>query len=106
MNEDHWKQWISEQTASGLSKVAFCRERNLKPSTFHYWSKRLNGDGINPTRRHGRPRKFARVEVVGATSSSAGEIQIRFPMGLEIRAEKYPEPKWMAEIMSVLGGRG
>ena len=37
-----WRGLISEQTASGQSGAAFCRERGLCASQFYYWKKRLS----------------------------------------------------------------
>jgi transposase-like protein len=44
---------IREQAASGLTKKAFCKERGIHVSTFHYWNKERKGSGL----------RLARVEV-------------------------------------------
>ena len=36
-----WGSLVSEQRTSGQSAAAFCRERELRESQFHYWKKRL-----------------------------------------------------------------
>ena len=36
-----WRSLVSEQEASGQSIAAFCREREMHASLFHYWKKRL-----------------------------------------------------------------
>jgi len=36
-----WHQLIKEQTESGLSGAAFCRERDLCRKSFYAWRKRL-----------------------------------------------------------------
>jgi hypothetical protein len=35
--EAHWRQALADWSGSGLSKMAFCRERGLSPSAFHWW---------------------------------------------------------------------
>ena len=39
--EAHWRQVLADWSGSGLSKVAFCRERGLSPSAFHWWKGEL-----------------------------------------------------------------
>jgi len=39
--EAHWRQALADWSGSGLSKVAFCRERGLSPSAFHWWKGEL-----------------------------------------------------------------
>lgn len=44
-NEQAWKKWqglLSEQSQSGQSVAAFCRERGQSVSLFYYWRQRLN----------------------------------------------------------------
>jgi len=39
--EAHWRQALADWSRSGLSEVAFCRERGLSPSAFHWWKGEL-----------------------------------------------------------------
>jgi hypothetical protein len=39
--EAYWRQAVGDWSRSGLSKVAFCRERDLSPSGFHWWKGEL-----------------------------------------------------------------
>ena len=39
--EAHWRQALADWGRSGLSKVAFCRERGLSASAFHWWKGEL-----------------------------------------------------------------
>jgi len=39
--EAYWRQALAEWSGSGVSKVAFCRERGLSPSAFHWWKGEL-----------------------------------------------------------------
>lgn len=36
-----WQNLCSEQEQSGRSAAAFCRARELRPSQFYYWKKRV-----------------------------------------------------------------
>ncbi|SRR5579884_1023277 len=43
-NEQAWKKWqglLGEQSKSGQSVAAFCRERGQSVSLFYYWRQRL-----------------------------------------------------------------
>jgi hypothetical protein len=39
--EAYWRQALADWSRSGLPKVAFCRERVLSPSAFHWWKGEL-----------------------------------------------------------------
>lgn len=40
----YWQTIIEQQAESGLSKAAFCRQQQIAPATFFYWSKKLRED--------------------------------------------------------------
>src|SRR6266567_8104732 len=45
---EEWAKWrglVAEQSQSGRSVAAFCRERGLRNSQFFAWKKRLRNDG-------------------------------------------------------------
>lgn len=45
--EAFWREVVAEWRRSGLSMAAFCRERELVPTTFYTWRRRVepaNGD--------------------------------------------------------------
>jgi len=37
----HWRTIIEAQATSGMSIVAFCREKQIKPHQFHSWRRRF-----------------------------------------------------------------
>ena len=39
--EQHWKDIIAEQGASGVSAIRFCEDKNINRSKFYYWKKKL-----------------------------------------------------------------
>lgn len=50
MNQDNknlWKKRIKEQTASGMSMAAWCRQNQITKSAFYYWKKRLREDTVD-----------------------------------------------------------
>ena len=45
MDQDNralWKERIQEQSSSGMSMAAWCRQNHIKKSTFYYWKKQLH----------------------------------------------------------------
>lgn len=53
-----WQSLCSEQKQSGQSAAAFCRARELRPSQFYYWKKRVR-EAAMPQLLEVRVRKAA-----------------------------------------------
>lgn len=70
----YWSEVLSTQSASGLSKKAFCIERGINPATFYYWQRRLQGlsqedeqagfQRISPQHEHELSLRMASGEVI------------------------------------------
>jgi hypothetical protein len=43
-----WQSLCSEQEQSGQSAAVFCRSRELRPSQFYYWKKRVREAAMPP----------------------------------------------------------
>lgn len=65
-------QVLESQSASGLSKKAFCAKHGIAPSMFYYWQKRLNECESSPAEEPG----FAQVVV-----RPLAELEVRLPSG-------------------------
>jgi transposase-like protein len=66
-----WRRLVSEQSRSGHSVKAFCREHGLCRPYFFVWKKRLE---------EGTSKKFLEVQVAGhgpSTPDSGVEIRLR-----------------------------
>jgi len=44
---DQWQTLIEQQTQSDLSLADFCRKKNLSPSSFHHWRRKLSPESTN-----------------------------------------------------------
>lgn len=42
---DAWRQRLAKFGASGLSVSAFCRQENIAPARFYYWSRQVRENG-------------------------------------------------------------
>ena len=57
LREELWMKWrgvVSEQSQSGQTVAAFCRDRGIRASQFYDWKKRI---------REGEAAKFVEVKV-------------------------------------------
>lgn len=79
---------IKEWQTSGLSKKAFCRQRNIKYQTFHYWCKRLT-ETSSP----------GFTEVVVDSGLGVGKFEIIFPSGVRMILPGEPSPSWLREVL-------
>lgn len=80
---------IDEWQTSGLSKKAFCRERNITNQTFHYWFKRLNK---NQTSSSG----FTAVSIQSKERISGCEII--FPSGARMILQGEPSSSLLRQL--------
>jgi len=77
---------IKEWQDSGLSKKAFCRERQIKYPTFQYWCKRLT-DGGSPG--------FTEVDI----QLHLAALEIIFPSGARMMLHGEPSAVWLRELL-------
>jgi hypothetical protein len=94
-----WRGLVSEQSASGQSVAAFCRERGLPASQFFAWKKRLRQAAAQP---------FVELQVVGAPAqpaTAAGRaIEIRLVGGRQIFVEPGFEADHLRAVLAALEG--
>ena len=69
-----WRALVSEQSQSGQTVAAFCRDRGIRDSQFYDWKKRV---------REGEAAKFVEVKVK-ASSEQRTPAPERYP-AIEIR---------------------
>ena len=95
-----WRALVSEQSQSGQTVSAFCRDRGIRDSQFYDWKKRV---------REGQAAKFVEVKVK-ASSEQRTPAPERYP-AIEIRLSKgrslFVEPGFDAShlraLLAVLG---
>ena len=72
-----WRGLVSEQSKSGQTVAAFCRDRGIRDSQFYAWKKRI---------RRGEAAEFVEVKVK-ASSEQRTPAPERYP-AIEIRLSK------------------
>jgi hypothetical protein len=96
-----WSGLISEQSQSGQTVQAFCRERGLTTSQFYTWRKRLRGSAA---------QQFLEVQVVKAAArpfpvNRAG-IEIRLAEGRCVLVEPGFDPNHLRAVVAALETHG
>ncbi len=101
--EEAWAKWrglVREQSQSGQSIAAFCRERVLKSGQFFAWKKRL---------REAEAAQFVSVEMApvagrnwAAPERHAGAIEVRLRGGRSLVVEPGFDAHHLRTLLSVL----
>jgi hypothetical protein len=86
--EEQMQVAVNEWRTSGLSKKAFCRERNIVYQIFHNWYKRI-----------GKPASIGFTEVTLAQCERTGGCEIIFPSGPRMISEGEPTASWLHEVL-------
>ena len=85
--EEQMRQTVSDWQVSGLSKKAFCRERNIVYQTFHNWFSRINKTSSG----------FREISLPARKANSSCEII--FPSGARMIFESAPSAGWLREVL-------
>ena len=124
--EAHWRQALADWSGSGLSKMAFCRERGLSPSAFHWWKGELvrrdaarrsrSSSPFSPKAQEAKARPaFVAVRLAeGATTGAAvpltgnggveGAVEVVLGNGRRVRVGTGFETEVLARVVGVLEG--
>lgn len=79
-NRSKWFSMVEEQSRSGLTQIAFCKERNLVLSRFVYYRGLVRSATKVKTVS---PEVFTPIQVKNLESSSSSEIRIVLPNGFQ-----------------------
>jgi hypothetical protein len=97
-----WTKWVglvSEQSQSGQTVAAFCRERGLRAWHFYEWKKRV---------RESEAAKFVEVQIaapaepVRAKGARSSAIEIRLRAGRSLVVEPGFDASHLRALLSVL----
>ena len=96
-----WSGLISEQSESGETVEAFCRERGLITSQFYTWRKRL---------RRSAAEQFLEVQIAKPAArpmpSKRGAIEVRLAEGRCVLVEPGFDPDHLRAVVAALEMRG
>ncbi|OGT37408.1 MAG: hypothetical protein A3F11_07275 [Gammaproteobacteria bacterium RIFCSPHIGHO2_12_FULL_37_14] len=74
-----WKELISEHENSGLSQIAFCKQRDLIPSKFGYYRSVIKSQDKMSINQ----KLFSSVQIKKSESNTSAEIKIILPNGFQ-----------------------
>lgn len=129
--EQHWRQVIADQRASGLSVAAYCRLKEIRDSQFFDWQKTISKrDAEAPTtsRQRMAPRakritqavkleraravEFAEVQIVDSqrkqaahSAAATGTLEVVFPTGTKVRLTAGCSLELFASVINLLENR-
>lgn len=85
--KEQMESTIKEWQNSGLSKKAFCRDREITYQTFHYWNKRLMSAGMSG---------FSEVKL--SLPAETNGFELTFPSGVRMTFQGQPSATWLREL--------
>ncbi|MGI6711393.1 MAG: IS66 family insertion sequence element accessory protein TnpA [Bacillota bacterium] len=84
---EQWMQLIKEHQASGMSIRSWCRQNNLKESSYYYWLKQIRKKvfnqqvpAIQPENR--KPVEFAKLRMDAGTPGVDAAVIIHLPTAI------------------------
>ena len=99
--QSRWIRLITEQSESGKTVGAFCRERGLATSQFYTWRKRLRGSVAG---------RFLEVQIAKPAARPAptkqGAIEIRLGAGRSVLVEPGFDADHLRAVVAALEARG
>lgn len=90
----HWREVVGQWAESGLSKAAFCRQRNLNLWQLHYWHRRLKE--LDDQAAAGA----AFVEVPPVSSSG---LRLVLPNGLALELARDFDAETLGRFLAAVG---
>ena len=96
----YWESVFEEQANSGKSIAAFCEEREIHPTKFYWWRRRLNNDKTPPR----SPEGF--IELFSASGDPSGccSAVITLICDNRFRLQLNPgfDPTMLKQVLAVL----
>ena len=84
---EYWREQIQRAAGHPDGVRDYCEASGIKRQAFYYWKKKLGGR----RRLQSCPTPFTKVEVIS-------------PAAAEVRVDRMPDPKWLADFLLALGG--
>jgi hypothetical protein len=94
----HIEQW----RASGLSQVEYSRRNDLKPATFNYWVRRLDGEASGTGLPSPSHAGFLPISITNVTEPATHALLLRTRQGFTLELSKSISPRWLAELLQCL----
>jgi hypothetical protein len=83
---ERWQVLLRQQSGSGLSAAAFCREHNVGIKRFYWWKRRLRGAG--PGSSAAAQRGFVELAPPRWLAAAGSGVSIRLDERTSIQVER------------------
>jgi hypothetical protein len=95
----HWRAIMRNQSASGLSVAAFCREHDIRAHQFHWWRHRLRKiDSL--------AKESGFIKLVPISTPQPSGIRIHLSGGVFIEVEQGFDPPTLRAAVETLQTQG
>ena len=96
----YWEGIFEEQASSGLSIAAFCREREIRPSQYHWWRRRLKEEGHPQSRT---PEGFIELlSASGNASACSSGIKLIYDNRFSLQLDPGFDPTTLKQVLALL----
>lgn len=104
---EYWRNQIKRWEASGLTQMAYCRQEQLKASTFCYWLSELRKEQISAASLAPLPHPAltlipARIKKEHPVTAAHTDWILRSPSGWEIRRPGDAGMSWIISLLKAL----
>lgn len=93
----YWKQQLTAQALSGLSKAAFCQQKQLSLPTFYYWAKKLNTEPSAAA-----PALIPLQFCAEAPAASVAPLTLTSPSGWLLSFSPLTPPETLRAVLAVM----
>ncbi len=101
---ERWRTTIAMWRSSGLSVAAFCRSRDLNPSSFYRWREILDGlDRPSTSRPRSQPDPPPIPSFVPVRVIPDAVVEVILPSGVQLRVPLYADALQLACLVRALG---
>lgn len=98
----YWQTIFEEQAHSGKSIAAFCEEREIRPTQYYWWRRRLNNDPIQSNVTEGFIELFT---ASGNTSGRSSVITLICDHRFRLQINPGFDPTTLKQVLAVLSER-
>ncbi|MFH2001354.1 MAG: hypothetical protein ABIK28_16855 [Planctomycetota bacterium] len=98
----HWEGIFADQINSGKSIAAFCKGRDIHPTQFYWWRRRLSNDAIQSNSKEG----FVELLTTSGTlSGSSSGLTLIYDNRFHLQLKPGFDPATLKQVLAVLSER-
>lgn len=105
--QQHWRQIVEEQKASGLSHGSFCQERGIKEATLKWWERRFRrateASALGEPGIGGSPAESGFIELRTIDRNTLASYKIRTASGTELELSGSFNAERVQQLLRLLG---